>query len=183
MKISYFILISCLVLGSCEEKQLPSDVISCANAYVVPIVFPNYDILLNKKNNAGDDYFVIQKIDTAAIFIQRIGKNGQLENRRKTKSIMHDGKSYVSFDLKREDCINRDLNFKELISYPNGMKDTVAVFYKAVSYWKGAQRCVAPKCPRKSKYGAGFDLVINGKLVLVSSGEKDHFVQRRIISF
>jgi hypothetical protein len=182
MKISYFILTLCLVLGSCEEKQLPSDVISCANVYVIPIVFPNYDILLNKKNNAGDDYFVIQKIDTAAIFIQRIGKNGQLENKRKTKSIMYDGKSYISFELKREDCIDRDLNFKELISYPNGAKDTVAVFYKSETQIYNSKFCYIT-CPKNSKYGIGYDLAINGKMVFVSTKEGDQLVSLRIISF
>jgi hypothetical protein len=181
MKISYLIVIITLLTSSCEEK-LPREPDACDVTNFSAIPFLYYQILLDKKDDSGANYFVSQKIDTAAIFIQRIGKNGQLENKRKTKSIMHEGKSYVSFEIKRKDCIDRDLNFKELISYPNGTKDTVSVFYKSETQMYSSKFCYIT-CPKKSKYGIGYDLAINGKMVFLSTTEWDHFVQRRVISF
>jgi hypothetical protein len=182
MKISYLVVVITLLTSSCEEK-LPPDIIDC-RGYPGPFrwQFPYYEILLDKKDDSGANYFVSQKIDTAAIFIQRIGKNGQLENKRKTKSIIYGDNILISFELKREDCIDRDLNFKELISYPNGAKDTVAVFYKSETQMYSSKFCII-RCPKKSKYGIGYDLAINGKMVFLSTDEWDHIVPSRVISF
>ena len=85
--------------------------------------------MLEKVDGNGNDLLKNSKIDISKIYIQRMENTGFMGKSRKMNSIKFEGINYPSFIVKREDCLVGDMNYKEIISYPNGDKDTLSIVY------------------------------------------------------
>jgi hypothetical protein len=120
--------------------------------------------MLEKVDGNGNDLLKNSKIDISKIYIQRMENTGFLGVTRKINPVKFEGINYPPFSVKREDCLVGDMNYKEIISYPNGDKDTLSIVYLLGSGPSLAAKCIV-KCSENSKFGAGIDIKRNGKSV------------------
>lgn len=164
MKYLILSLLATVFFVSCQEN-LPRDPI-CDRAF--SIYFQNHTILLEKLDNSGNDFFDNLKIDTSKIYIQRLENTGLLGVSRKMNSLKYQGINYLSFGAKREDCLYGDMNYKEVLTYPNGVKDTLNIVYLQGSEPSLAAKCFI-KCSENGKFGAGLDIRRKEKSVLKSN--------------
>lgn len=160
MKYLFSSLLSILFFESCKENVSRDS--NCDRAYIS--YFQNHTVMLEKVDGNGNDFFKNSKIDTSKIYIQKMENTGFLGKSRKMNSIKFEGINYPSFSVKREDCLVGDMNYKEIISYPNGDKDTLDIMYLQGSEPSLAAKCIV-KCSENSKFGAGIEIKRNGKSV------------------
>lgn len=160
MKYLFSSLLAILFWGSCKENVSRDS--NCDRAYIS--YFQNHTVMLEKVYGNRNDLLKNSKIDTSKIYIQRMENTGFLGVTRKINSVKFEDINYPSFIVKREDCLVGDMNYKEIISYPNGDKDTLNIVYLQGSNPSLAAKCIV-RCSENSKFGAGIDIIKNGKSV------------------